>query len=134
MSSARLMDAFLSASLRNGAAGKWRVCIFCFLPQFLEGHLEGRKAPRQLRPARGGACAAESGVRGVQMVLSLKALVWGRSGNCDGPWVLALELHLAWPSDLGPGPLVANQCPHPGPLAGPTTMALSRAGLGPDSR
>lgn len=44
MSSAGLMGAFLSAKLRNRAADKWRVCISCFLLQFLKGHLEGRKA------------------------------------------------------------------------------------------
>lgn len=70
-----------------------------------------------------GSATAESSVRGLQMVLSLKALVRGQSGNYDMAWVLALELQP-----------VANQCAHPGLLAGLTTMALSRTELGPDSR
>lgn len=32
-------------TLRNGIAGPWCICIFCFLLQFLKDHLEGRKIP-----------------------------------------------------------------------------------------
>lgn len=69
------------------------------------------------------------------MAWSLKALVWGwmetETALGPGPGTPA-GMHVA--SDLGPVPLVANHCPQPGPAAGLTTMVLSRAGLGPDSR
>lgn len=71
----------------------------------------------------------------MKVVWSLKALVWGwmETDKALGPGPRTpAGMYMA--SDLGHVPLVANYCPQPGPSAGLTTMALSRAELGPDSR
>lgn len=114
-------------TVRDGVAGWGQMRIFCSLLQCLKGHLEGRNPPGQFRPHKE--------LKGPDQLRA----VWGHEdragpgGSCPRlSWTLGTgprtPADLAWPCASG-GQSVSSPR-----VLGLMTIALSRAGLGSDSR